>query len=74
MARPKKSGKDKDSFEDEKHPLEVSSEESQESEIASEDSVEEKAEEILPEPKAEESKKVSGSPLGKVRGKDLKNY
>lgn len=66
MAKGKK--KKEDLSEDEKHPLD-SSEES-----GSEDSVSEVAEEIPAESVVEEPKKISGSPLGKVRGKDLKNY
>ncbi len=52
--------------EDEKHPLVAPLEEPA-------NSAEEIANEIA-KPEVEESKKISGSPLGKVRGKDLKNY
>ncbi len=65
MARGRK--KSDASLEDEKHPLDA--EGSEESEVALES--EEAAVEEIPAV-AEEPKKISGSPLGKVRGKDLK--
>lgn len=72
MARPRK--KKEDISGDEENHLEI---ESEESEIQSEESIAaEDPKENLEQPALakKESKKISGSPLGKVRGKDLKNY
>lgn len=69
MARGRK--KSDSSLEDEKHPLSV---ESEESEMEVESDVVAPLEEIHEGPAIDEPKKISGSPLGKVRGKDLKNY
>ena len=67
--KPSAKEKDADLLEDEKHPLDVSSEES---EVAVESEIAEMPNEEKPSaPAVEESKKISGSPLGKIRGKDL---